>query len=150
MEPDIRFYRAYFISSRSPLTKGAEWRFASTIAGRIEALGAITRGDRRASGPADMREFNVDTGYGNDALKLVLTSILNSAKPDYAHCWLLVGPLPLSALHTNALSFVMPPDRRDVRGMERPAFTETDEDYKAFCEEALEGMVACVSFCQIC
>eukprot|EP00941_MAST-03F_sp_MAST-3F-sp1_P001903 g1903.t1 len=45
-----------------------EKRFVSTIAKRLAALGAITRGDRRASG-LDLSEFNFCDKYGRKALE---------------------------------------------------------------------------------
>ena len=57
-------------------TIGAEWRFASAVASRLEQLGALTQGDRNAStGAADMKDFAVDTKWGADALNKMLDNL---------------------------------------------------------------------------
>lgn len=52
-----------------------ERRFASTIAKRLESLGALTHGDRRATEKRDFSQFNFENKYGTEALKIVLESI---------------------------------------------------------------------------
>jgi hypothetical protein len=49
---------------------GGEWRFASAVASRLEQLGALTHGDRRASvGASNMGDFAIDSMYGSIALR---------------------------------------------------------------------------------
>lgn len=49
-----------------------EQRFASTVAKRLESLGALTHGDRRATETRDLSRFNIDTKMGREALEIVL------------------------------------------------------------------------------
>ena len=41
-----------------------EQRFASTVAKRLESLGALTHGDRRATESRDLSRYNLDTKVG--------------------------------------------------------------------------------------
>lgn len=54
-----------------------EQRFASTVAKRLESLGALTHGDRRATETRDLSQFNFDTKLGREALDLVLRACVN-------------------------------------------------------------------------
>ena len=58
-----------------------EKRFASTVAKRLESLGALTHGDRRATESRDLSRFNIDNKYGRAALENVIKSICNLEKP---------------------------------------------------------------------
>ena len=42
-------------------TLSGEHRFASIVAKRLESLGALTHGDRRATESRDLSRYNVDT-----------------------------------------------------------------------------------------
>ncbi|TVU15826.1 hypothetical protein EJB05_39365 [Eragrostis curvula] len=53
---------------------GGEKRFASIVAKRLESLGALTQGDRRA-GPS-LSAFNYDSNYGKKALTLMYRGIM--------------------------------------------------------------------------
>lgn len=48
---------------------GGEKRFASAVARRLQSLGALTRGDRRAASGLDLSSSNLDTPLGNKSLK---------------------------------------------------------------------------------
>ena len=58
-----------------------EQRFASIVAKRLQSLGALTHGDRRASDSRDLNKFNVDTKFGRQALDITLKSILGEEQP---------------------------------------------------------------------
>jgi len=58
-----------------------EKRFASTVAKRLESLGALTHGDRRATESRDLSRFNIDNKYGRAALENVIKSICGLEKP---------------------------------------------------------------------
>ncbi|KAH7839686.1 hypothetical protein Vadar_007346 [Vaccinium darrowii] len=53
---------------------GGERRFASIVAKRLESLGALTQGDRRA-GPS-LSAYNYDSAYGKKALMLMYKGIM--------------------------------------------------------------------------
>jgi len=54
---------------------GGERRFAAAVARRLQSLGAITKGDRRAATGADLTQFNFDTQYGRQALRTMYEGI---------------------------------------------------------------------------
>ncbi|XP_008835403.1 protein strawberry notch homolog 2 isoform X2 [Nannospalax galili] len=53
-----------------------ERRFASIVAKRLESLGALTHGDRRATESRDLSKYNFENKYGARALSRVLSTIL--------------------------------------------------------------------------
>ncbi|XP_012862861.1 protein strawberry notch homolog 2-like [Echinops telfairi] len=57
-----------------------ERRFASIIAKRLESLGALTHGDRRATESGDLSKYNFENKYGTRALHCVLSTILNQTE----------------------------------------------------------------------
>ncbi|KAK2394699.1 protein FORGETTER [Trifolium repens] len=58
---------------------GGERRFASTVAKRLESLGALTQGDRRA-GPS-LSSYNYENDYGKRALENLYREIMPGPSP---------------------------------------------------------------------
>lgn len=52
-----------------------------SVAKRLECLGALTHGDRRATETRDLSRFNIDNKYGKQALENVIRSICNIERP---------------------------------------------------------------------
>uniref|UniRef100_A0A3Q4N9J4 Protein strawberry notch homolog 2 n=1 Tax=Neolamprologus brichardi TaxID=32507 RepID=A0A3Q4N9J4_NEOBR len=53
-----------------------ERRFASIVAKRLESLGALTHGDRRATETRDLSRYNFENKYGTKALDKITKAIL--------------------------------------------------------------------------
>ena len=60
---------------------GGEKRFAAAVSKRLQSLGALTKGDRRAATPADLSQFNFDSTYGKMALKTLYANIVQLSFP---------------------------------------------------------------------
>uniref|UniRef100_A0A0N5CB49 AAA_34 domain-containing protein n=1 Tax=Strongyloides papillosus TaxID=174720 RepID=A0A0N5CB49_STREA len=60
-----------------------EKRFASIVAKRLESLGALTHGDRRATESRDLSQFNLDNKYGRAALEVCLKSVVGVINPPF-------------------------------------------------------------------
>ena len=54
---------------------GGERRFSSACASRLQSLGALTKGDRRASTGSNFSQFDFDNKLGNKALKCMCEHI---------------------------------------------------------------------------
>jgi len=63
---------------------GGENRFASSVARKLEELGALTQADRRATSRAGLglEEFNLENKYGRQALFLLLRAIHYRCMPE--------------------------------------------------------------------
>ncbi|XP_063770424.1 protein strawberry notch homolog 2 isoform X2 [Pseudophryne corroboree] len=59
-----------------------ERRFASIVAKRLESLGALTHGDRRATESRDLSKYNFENKYGSRSLEQILSAILNQTQRD--------------------------------------------------------------------
>eukprot|EP00892_Ulva_mutabilis_P003294 jgi/Ulvmu1/1336/UM011_0064.1 len=58
---------------------GGEARFAAAVARRLQSLGALTRGDRRAASGVDLSEQNFDTPLGRAALRNMYDAVVSGA-----------------------------------------------------------------------
>ena len=95
---------------------GGEWRFASAVAERLQQLGAITQGDRRATNGAGMSAFAVDSTYGLEAVEEFQQSLKLKRPWRGVDVDFLDPDAPAEEVHKNA-----------------------DQKFKAFALQALEG-----------
>lgn len=96
---------------------GGEKRFASTVASRLESLGALTQGDRRASG-LSLHEFNYSSIYGRNGLESMYKYIMGG----------------------NGISPVTPPGCRPHR-RSNMYYDDLPEDWELFFESARAALL---------
>ena len=58
-----------------------EQHFASIVAKRLESLGALTHGDRRATESRDLSQFHIDNKYGRAALDATMKAVMGYETP---------------------------------------------------------------------
>ena len=63
-----------------------EQRFASVVARRLESLGALTHGDRRATESRDLSKYNVDTKVGMEGPVCVCVCVCVCGMYMYIQC----------------------------------------------------------------
>jgi C-terminal domain on Strawberry notch homologue len=76
-------------------------QFAAAVAKRLESLGALTQGDRRASAGAQglgLSAFNVDTKYGTKALEALFTEARTGGRTAGSEAAPAVAGIPLPPL----------------------------------------------------
>ena len=59
---------------------GGERRFVSAVARRLQSLGALTRGDRRAATGVDLSDGNVDSKLGIRSLQIMFDALNEGVK----------------------------------------------------------------------
>ena len=123
----------------------AEKRFLSTIARRLDTLGAITRGQRQTGGQGLFRpEDNLESPYARDALRQLYRRI---HRGDVAGCSLaeFEDATGLTLTDTNGLKDDLPPITTFLNrllaltiAMQGTLFTE----FEALLEQRIEGAIA--------
>jgi acetate kinase len=60
----------------SILELAGEQRFVSSLAEHLQNLDALIHGDRRADEQRDLGQFNVETEYGQAAVKAIMEAVM--------------------------------------------------------------------------